>query len=172
MGIPGNGPSTKPIAGPDGRTFLFQSFASNLRRPDRNQARDLFVFSLSTEDTDADGMDDSWEVAYFGNLNHDGTGDTDNDGQTDLSEFKAGTNPINDKSVLSVGSLRPSGTWRSLLVFWQAVPGKTYRVHYKNSLNDPAWTALPGDITSHGGSASQSDNQLSSNRVYRVLVLP
>lgn len=171
-GMPGDGPSSKPIVGPDGRTFLFQSFASNLRRADRNQARDLFLFSLSTEDTDTDGMEDSWEVAYFGNLSHDGTADTDTDGQTDLSEFKAGTNPTNDSSVFSVLSLIAAGSNQRTL-FWTSVPGKTYRVQYKDSFNNPKWTALPGDITSQSTSASKMDPEpTSSSRFYRVLVLP
>ncbi|MBU0769785.1 MAG: hypothetical protein KJ687_11920, partial [Proteobacteria bacterium] len=44
-------------------------------------------------DTDNDDMDDAWEMEQFGDLSHDGTGDSDNDGLTDLEEFTAGTDP-------------------------------------------------------------------------------
>jgi hypothetical protein len=40
-------------------------------------------------------MIDSWENAHFGNLNKDGTGDSDGDGLTDWEEFIAGTLPLN-----------------------------------------------------------------------------
>src|SRR5207249_3272359 len=40
-------------------------------------------------DTDNDGMDDTWERKYFGTLARDGTGDFDNDGQSDRAEFLA-----------------------------------------------------------------------------------
>jgi len=48
---------------------------------------------LGLHDTDDDGMDDSWEVANFGNLNQNLTSDLDNDGLKDCDEFLAGTNP-------------------------------------------------------------------------------
>ena len=44
-------------------------------------------------DSDSDGMDDNWEMNHFGNLSHDGTGDSDDDGLTDLQEHENGTDP-------------------------------------------------------------------------------
>ena len=46
-------------------------------------------------DTDQDGMDDNWEIEHFGSLLHDGHGDSDLDGLTDLEEYLNGTNPNN-----------------------------------------------------------------------------
>lgn len=48
---------------------------------------------LDTDDTDGDGLPDSWERFYFGNLDHDGTEDSDHDGLTNLQEYHAGTDP-------------------------------------------------------------------------------
>lgn len=45
------------------------------------------------QDTDNDGMEDSWETKYFGNLNRIGTADYDNDGFTDRQEYENGTDP-------------------------------------------------------------------------------
>ncbi len=47
-------------------------------------------------DTDSDGMDDGWEVTYFGNLSRNGTGDYDSDGMTDLEEYQHSFNPTLD----------------------------------------------------------------------------
>ncbi|WP_346190067.1 cadherin domain-containing protein [Rubritalea halochordaticola] len=45
-------------------------------------------------DADGDGLKDSWEIANFGSVEaKDGSGDTDSDGVSDLSEFIAGTDP-------------------------------------------------------------------------------
>ena len=44
-------------------------------------------------DVDEDGMSDPWEIANFGNLDKDGTGDADGDGLNDLGEYTAGANP-------------------------------------------------------------------------------
>ncbi len=44
-------------------------------------------------DTDGDGMNDSWEIANFGDLSKDDTGDEDIDGLTNLEEFQNLTNP-------------------------------------------------------------------------------
>jgi len=45
-------------------------------------------------DTDSDGLPDSWEITYFGNItSQNGTGDPDGDGQSNLQEYQAGTHP-------------------------------------------------------------------------------
>ena len=48
----------------------------------------------STDDTDQDGMSDTWELQYFGNLSRNGTADYDNDGLTDIQEFARGGDPL------------------------------------------------------------------------------
>lgn len=49
--------------------------------------------SQSGVDSDDDGMSDTWENVHFGNLSHNGTADTDNDGLTDLQEYQNNTDP-------------------------------------------------------------------------------
>jgi len=44
-------------------------------------------------DSDADGLPDSWEQTFFGNLNQTGSGDPDGDGRTNAQEYADGTNP-------------------------------------------------------------------------------
>ncbi len=47
----------------------------------------------TTDDTDGDGLDDTWETTYFGGLGQDGTSDYDSDGLTNEQEETAGTDP-------------------------------------------------------------------------------
>lgn len=44
-------------------------------------------------DTDADGLDDDWEMEWFGNLSQTGRGDPDGDGENNLIEQVRGTDP-------------------------------------------------------------------------------
>ncbi|MFT3866939.1 MAG: HYR domain-containing protein [Nibricoccus sp.] len=58
-------------------------------RPTRAAIR----LTASAIDADQDGMDDVWELQYFGDLGHSGNADADGDGLTDIQEFVLGTNP-------------------------------------------------------------------------------
>jgi hypothetical protein len=56
------------------------------------------------QDTDADGMPDVWETAHGFNPKDptDAAKDADNDGQSNLAEYRAGTDPQNANSVLRI----------------------------------------------------------------------
>ncbi|HVP80104.1 MAG TPA: thrombospondin type 3 repeat-containing protein [Thermodesulfobacteriota bacterium] len=53
----------------------------------------VYQDALSPSDTDGDGLPDTWEIAYFGNLNQKPSDDPDGDGLTNSQEYQAGTNP-------------------------------------------------------------------------------
>lgn len=169
----GNRLSANPVMGADGRTVLFESFASDLTPNDFNETRDIFLLRLGAVDSDNDGMDDDWETTYFGTpLLRDGTGDSDGDGVSDLAEFKAGTNPKNDSSILralTVTSLSDGST----TVYWSAVSGRTYQVQYKDSVSDTSWLSLPGTVIAADATAAKVDNTAttSPNRFYRVMLV-
>jgi Tol biopolymer transport system component len=156
--------------GPDGRTVVFQSYASDLVEGDYNDKRDIFILRLGAADSDGDSMDDDWEMAFFGTLSRDGTGDFDGDGMEDLDEFRAGTDPTNEGSVLRVMTLTSvSGSGTTLL--WSAVPGKNYRVQYRDDVTAAGWTDLPVPFVLNGSTASAVDSTASGRgqRYYRVL---
>jgi hypothetical protein len=94
-------------------------------------------------DNDGDGLPDTWEDANgFDKLNPaDGDVDTDGDGQNNLSEFVAGTNPRNAIDVLKIVVQRHLGgaLWE---VNFRARAGRSYVVEYKNSLADEIWKVL------------------------------
>lgn len=165
----GNGLSLNPILAADGRTLVFQSFANNLVDRDYNRRLDIFTTRLGAGDSDDDGMDDNWEQTYFNGLHRDGTGDYDGDGQTDLGEYLAGTDPTNEESVFEVLVISSSGFSKYLL--WSAVPGRTYVVQRKAALSDAAWATISPSITADSTTASWSTVSGSAQGFYRVRVL-
>jgi alpha-tubulin suppressor-like RCC1 family protein/regulation of enolase protein 1 (concanavalin A-like superfamily) len=52
------------------------------------------VVSPAVADSDSDGLLDAWEMKYFGNLTHDGSGDEDGDGINNEQEETAISNPL------------------------------------------------------------------------------
>ena len=60
-------------------------------------------------DSDGDGLLDAWELAMFGNLGQNPDGDLDGDGQTNLQEYLAGTDPKSVESALEL-QITLSGT--------------------------------------------------------------
>ncbi|HEY5298294.1 MAG TPA: S8 family serine peptidase [Verrucomicrobiae bacterium] len=79
-------------------------------------------------DTDGNGLPDWWELEYFGHLTGtDATADPDHDGENNLAEFLAGTNPTNSLSALSLNTpTLPSGNTFTLQ--WPSVAGRYYRL--------------------------------------------
>ncbi len=57
-------------------------------------ARGLYDFYFSN-DSDADGLPDSWESSYFNSLSQGATNDPDGDAFNNLQEYQAGSNPTN-----------------------------------------------------------------------------
>ena len=169
----GNGNSLLPVLAADGRTLLFQSFASDLIADDFNETADVFVLHLAGTDSDGDGMDDDWEAAYFSTLARDGSGDFDGDGSSDAAEHQLGTDPTNAGSVFQVLKLtRDGGPTTKLL--WNSTPGRTYRVQFKDDLSASAWSEALQTVTAAGTTAVWTEQGQSApdKRFYRVLLVP
>jgi hypothetical protein len=82
------------------REFFDQNVDNMSSTPPNLSDSPVFSTSLAA-DTDGDGMDDTWEIANFGDLSRDGTGDFDGDGLTDLEEFLYGTDPNTPEYILT-----------------------------------------------------------------------
>jgi len=168
----GNGNSLLPVLAADGRTLLFQSFASDLIPDDFNETADVFVLRLGGTDSDGDGMDDDWEAAYFSTLARDGSGDFDGDGSTDAAEHQLGTDPTNAGSVFQVLKLTRDGGLTAKLL-WTSMPGRTYRVQFKDDLSVSGWSEASQTVTAAGTIAVWTEQgQSPENRFYRVLLVP
>src|SRR5206468_3014507 len=62
----------------------------------------------------------------------------------------------------------------TLSLTWESTPGSTYRVLYKNTLDDPEWTDASGDITAASDKTSWTDEtpQDVTSRFYCILLIP
>ena len=88
-----------------------------------------------------------------------------------------GTPPLNATDSFTLISLPPppaivqNGTAISLS--FQTIPGKTYRVEYKNSLSDPAWLVLGGVRPAGAAPRLTVADELTSRpqRFYRIVQL-
>jgi fibronectin type 3 domain-containing protein len=79
-----------PLA--DGSTWFYVVSAVNSAGTESFHSNQVSG-STPITDSDADGLPDSWEIQFFGNLQQHGHGDFDGDGLTNQQEFTLGTNP-------------------------------------------------------------------------------
>jgi len=100
--------------------------------------------TVSSEDSDSDGLLDWWE-SYFG-LNplsasdNDGPdADPDLDGMSNLQEFLAGTDPLDNQSCLK---LNISFSNNRVLLNFNATDQLYYKILYSEDLNASAWFLL------------------------------
>ena len=62
-----------------------------------------------------------------------------------------------------------SGT--NVVLTWTAIDGNTYRVEYKDNVDDSIWSNLPPDVTASASTASKEDSFEAPQRFYRILSL-
>lgn len=103
------------------------------------------------------------------------TGDWDGDGSDNASEFNAGTNPRDSRSVLSVTNLQAAAAGGAgVRISFGTVLGKTYRLMYREALGAGAWLPLQENIAGTGSVITREDPAAPSpgQRFYRIEVTP
>ena len=106
-------------------------------------------------DTDADGMEDEWEISTFGDMITAGsTTDWDGDGMGDALEFRAGTDPKDPASLLE-GSLAPAGT-EEIDIHWHSKEGRVYFIEESTNLPSQTWNRILDDIEGTGSMTTVS----------------
>lgn len=100
-----------------------------------------------------DGLEDAWQVHWFG-LNNPLAGpnvDPTGNGQSNLFNYIAGLDPtdVNARFVLTL-ELVPGQPTQKQVVFRPVVAGRTYVVKYRHDL-DTAWTTLVGAVQNDAG---------------------
>ncbi|MGB0653259.1 MAG: hypothetical protein ACPGQL_08670 [Thermoplasmatota archaeon] len=117
---------------------------------DPNDPTDDVVGGVDPDDTDGDGLADTWEIEHFGDLSQDGTGDPDSDGCDNECEETAGTDPNDadtDKDGVSDGDEIRDGT-------------DPLDPDDPGSGDDGADAGAGGDDTGSGGSDSDDETVL------------
>jgi hypothetical protein len=93
-------------------------------------------------DSDHDGMADAWEKSNGLDPANpaDAVQDPDQDGFTNLDEYRAGTDPRSANSVLRIESMAASGN--QVTIGFTAVSNRTYSVLYRDSADPGEWVKL------------------------------
>ena len=176
-----NSNSDSPDISGDGRLVAFRSAATNLVPGDSNGVPDIFVFDRMA------GTMSVATISRFGNHTADNRSLRPmfaGGGQTLLFESVASDlagydfNAINDifswtldTSVLQPFSVNIVNLGQGFQINWPAFAGRTHQVQFKNSLADPSWQNLLGNVMIVGNTASFRDATPAGNqRYYRVLV--
>lgn len=125
----------------------------------------LAISPLNEEDSDGDGLWDSWEFMQFGWLDSGPDEDEDRDGFSNIDEFYAKTSPTNAASALRLTPRRLNPGLATLS--WPVVPDSVYRVWRATNLNPSSW--IPLDSIYHpaqGGTNLLWDDELGGNRQF------
>lgn len=120
-----------------------------------------------SEDSDGNGLPDSWEIEFFGSIGVNPNEDSDGDGTTNMMEFVAGTTPTSPASVF-----RPSSTIENgnLVLRVPTISGRNYRVWGSGNLHG-TWTEH--DLIIGDGSIVEWEYSLSQSTKYflRIQIL-
>lgn len=103
-----------------------------------NTAIDTLAVTFTPGDSDQDGLQDAWEILYFGTLTFSGSDDPDGDGQSNASELATGCNPANEASSFVATASREPTTGK-LILTWPSLPDRTYKIETATELAGP-WT--------------------------------
>jgi len=148
----------------------------------RTGTASLTVVNVSLDNFGAyasDGLDDAWQVQYFGqppNANAGPLVDFDRDGQTNLFEFTAGLVPTDPASRFSI-TIAPVPGWptRKDIIFNPLVltGGRSYAVKFRPDLATGTWTTLTGTTQSDtGAQRTVTDlNATGAKKFYQVEIV-
>jgi hypothetical protein len=92
-------------------------------------------------DTDHDGMPDEWELWHNFDPNDpsDALLDNDQDGVSNVIEYRAGTDPLDRETVLQVHVFEVTGSPPAPLLVFSGIAGKTYSLLRANEIDSEAW---------------------------------
>ncbi len=122
-----------------------------------------------------DGLDDAWQVQYFGanNTNAAPARDPDGDRQNNLFEYTAGTIPTDGNSKFSLRILNGLAPNQRRIVFNPRFPSRTYTVMYHTNAGDPPSLVTLGGINTADVAQERTVTDLNAtatNRFYKVRI--
>jgi hypothetical protein len=130
---------------------------------------------VSPSDADGDGLPGDWESAngLSDDDPNDALLDLDGDGQSNAAEFLAGTDPRNGSSFFRIQAAEWSGDG-TLLLRWNSVAGRSYRISYSPDLENWFLFGETGEVTATGTVTEFSDpsSPRPTARYYRISIIP
>jgi hypothetical protein len=126
----------------DSQVFTVSSTASELFVPVFSTG----MVALNTQDTDGDGLHDSWEASYQSDPNE---MDSDGDGQTDGEEEIAGTDMTVDDEFFGVANITRISA-DTLRVSWPSELQRTYTLECLTDLGGSTPPQLLAVMTGNG----------------------
>jgi hypothetical protein len=106
-----------------------------LKDGSRSPKSDAAVAATWGDDANYDGLPDDWQAKYWGSNSSNWPAanvDSDLDGATNLQEFLAGTNPVDENSVLKIKLESTPQGWR---LQWNTERGFIYQVQKSTNIN-------------------------------------
>ncbi len=176
--------SDSPDISADGRFVAYRSAATNIVPGDTNGMPDIFLFDREN------GVTTLLSVSRFGSFAGNGRSLCpvfSADGQTlvfqtwasDLADadFNCGSEVVAYSLYVSASiplfcaAIHPSSaSSQSPWITWLAVPGRSYRVQFKDSLTESGWQELGGSVTILGNQGYYQDlAPVATQRFYRIV---
>ena len=155
---------------------VYQNTAATVRADYQSKFSTLSftVLNIGSDDLGPyahDGLDDAWQVRYFG-VNSPQAGpssDPDGDGLRNEAEYIADTNPTNALSFFHILSLSNEV---GIAVYFPAVTNQSYTLFYASNLAAGGWRQVPKQLDIRGGGALLGlldVSPLASQRFYRIV---
>lgn len=121
-----------------------------------------------------DGIDDAWQMQYFGQNNPQAAPGyvSDGSGLTNLFKYIAGLIPGNAASRFIL-EVNPAGgqPGQFNIVFTPSLTDRNYTVQYKENLTDATWSILAGPFAGNGSTQTVTDpTTIKAHRFYQVQV--
>ncbi|MBN1673119.1 MAG: PKD domain-containing protein [Kiritimatiellae bacterium] len=87
------------------------------------------------QDTDADGVPDWWEQAFFaGPTNADAETDADGDTYSNWAEWLSGSDPTNPASRFEIGDTRVPAAQGHTILYWPSLSNRVYMIDFTTNL--------------------------------------
>ncbi|MCL5098408.1 MAG: lamin tail domain-containing protein [Candidatus Omnitrophica bacterium] len=127
------------VLGTNQLMFLASNYQGNLAAS--NAITVTSTAASGALDTDHDGMPDAWELTHdLAPALPDADEDPDCDGQNNLQEYLAGTDPHDARSRLKLAVTRNSD--QTVTLTFTAAPGRSYTLQRCNPLTERTWNTL------------------------------